>query len=155
MPTIRLILPRQICLSQRELYYLLIHIFKNQRDLNNTLLDACATLGVPRFALNIGSASRGVLAGCIRIGPPNSAAVIDGEYVGTVRGLVILSALVTGRSLQHGMYFTMYVLANWLADVIMFSNRLGLNTDRLANIRRLAAGPCHTSPISCALYHCD
>jgi DNA topoisomerase VI subunit A len=75
----------QFYLSQRELYYLLIYMFKCQNELNSTLLDACATLGVPRHALNIGTATRGVLAGCIRIAPPNSVALIDCEFVGTVR----------------------------------------------------------------------
>lgn len=72
-------------MSQRELYYLLVTFFRNQREVNLALMDACATLGVPRYALNIGAATRGVVAGCIRIGPANSAAFIDGQLVGTVR----------------------------------------------------------------------
>jgi DNA topoisomerase VI subunit A len=71
--------------SQRELYYKLVHVFSHQRELNRALLDASATLGVPRFALNIGAATRGVVAGCIRIAPPTSPALVDCEYVGTVR----------------------------------------------------------------------
>jgi hypothetical protein len=71
--------------SQRELYYLLIHIFSHQRQLNGAVLDTSAVLGVPRFALNIGAATRGVVAGCIRIAPTTSPALVDCEYVGTVR----------------------------------------------------------------------
>lgn len=71
-------------ISQRELYYLLVSIFKSQRELNTTIQDACATLGCPRFALNIDAASRGVIAGCVKIAPPTSAALVDCELVGTV-----------------------------------------------------------------------
>jgi DNA topoisomerase VI subunit A len=70
-------------MSQRELYYLLIKHFQSQRELNVALQDACATLGVPRYALNIGAATRGVLAGTIQIGPAASAGLVDGAMVGS------------------------------------------------------------------------
>lgn len=76
------LLQKQTFLSQRELYYLLIAHFKNQLELNVALQDACATLGVPRYALNICAATRGVVAGCIQIAPATSAAFIDGALVG-------------------------------------------------------------------------
>jgi DNA topoisomerase VI subunit A len=71
--------------AQRELYYMLVHVFSNQRELNRALLNVSATLGVPRFALNIGAATRGVVAGCIKIAPATSPALVDCEYVGPVR----------------------------------------------------------------------
>lgn len=77
------LLVRNVILSQRELYYRLIKFFKNQRELNDALLDACATIGVPRHALNIGAATRGVLAGAILIGPARSASFVDGTMVGS------------------------------------------------------------------------
>lgn len=72
-------------ISQREMFYLLIDSFKNQQQLNDTILDASATLGVPRFALNIGSATRGVVAGCLRLAMAGSLYQVDCENVGTVR----------------------------------------------------------------------
>lgn len=72
-------------ISQRELFYLLIDSFKDQQQLNNTVLDVSATLGVPRFALNIGAATRGVLAGCLRLAMAGSLYQVDCEYVGSVR----------------------------------------------------------------------
>lgn len=72
-------------ISQRELFYVLIDSFKDQHQLNDTVLDVSATLGVPRFALNIGAATRGVLAGCLRLAMAGSLYQVDCEYVGTVR----------------------------------------------------------------------
>lgn len=72
-------------ISQREVYYLLIDLFDNQQQVNDTILDASATLGVPRFALNIGAATRGVLAGCLRLATSGSVYQVNCEHVGTVR----------------------------------------------------------------------
>lgn len=79
------LLRREKRISQRELFYLLIDSFKNQQQLNDTVLDVSATLGVPRFALNIGAATRGVLAGCLRLAVAGSLCQVDCEYIGTVR----------------------------------------------------------------------
>lgn len=72
-------------MSQRELYYLLIESFSNQRQLNDIVLDASAVLGVPRYALNIGAATRGVLAGCLNLALAESTSRVDCEFVGIVR----------------------------------------------------------------------
>lgn len=70
-------------LSQRELYYRLIKEFGSQRELNDSVQDACATIGVPRHALNIGAATRGVIAGDIVVGPAGSASYVDLTMVGS------------------------------------------------------------------------
>lgn len=70
--------------SQRELYYLLIHLFSSQPQCNATIQDASATLGVPRYALNIGAATRGVVAGSLRIATASSSYHVDCEHVGMV-----------------------------------------------------------------------
>lgn len=69
--------------SQRELYYMLVAYFRNQAQLNKAVQDACATLGVPRCALGIGAATRGVVGGCVRIAPADSVGVVNGEAVGS------------------------------------------------------------------------
>lgn len=74
--------------SQREMYYMLIHLFKSQIRLNDTVLDLSAMLAVPRYALNIGAATRGVLAGCVRLAFFGSPYRVDCEYVGIVSNLV-------------------------------------------------------------------
>lgn len=71
-------------ISQREIFYMLIESFKNQEQLNRTILDASATLGVPRYALNIGAATRGVIAGCLELATAGSLYKVDCRYVGTV-----------------------------------------------------------------------
>lgn len=102
LPVARMIAVLSVChgllisgtvVSQRELFYLMVSVFRNQRELNLALLEACATLGVPRYALNVGAATRGVVAGCILLGPSNSANFVDGQHVGTVRSHVMHSAL--------------------------------------------------------------
>lgn len=85
-------------IAQRELYYLLIDSFDNQQQLNDIVLDASATLGVPRFALNVGAATRGVVAGCLRLATSGSVYQVDCEHVGTVRtwaGLQLRLSLLT------------------------------------------------------------
>lgn len=54
-------------LSQRQLYYQLVDIFTDQIDLNDTLLDVSATLNIPRYLMNVGTATRGVVAGILCI----------------------------------------------------------------------------------------
>lgn len=73
--------------SQREMYYMLIHSFKSQIVLNDTILDLSGMLAVPRYALNIGAATRGVLAGCVRLAVFGSPYRVDCEHVGIVSGL--------------------------------------------------------------------
>lgn len=81
---VHLLLRERRRISQRELYYLLIESFSCQEQLNGVVLDASAVLGVPRYALNIGAATRGVVAGCLRIATANSLYHVDCEYVGSV-----------------------------------------------------------------------
>lgn len=71
--------------SQRQLFYTLLHAFPTQMHLNEAVLDASATLGVPRYLLNVGAATRGVVAGCISVYPNASRHAVDCEYVGPVR----------------------------------------------------------------------
>lgn len=71
-------------ISQRELFYLLIESFSSQQQLNDNILDVSATLGVPRYALNIGAATRGVLGGCLKVALSGSLNYIDCEFVGAV-----------------------------------------------------------------------
>lgn len=78
------LLARNVTVSQRELYYRLVRFFRSQRELNDSLQDACATVGVPRHALNIGAATRGVMAGEIVVGPARSASYVDLTMVGSV-----------------------------------------------------------------------
>lgn len=82
------LLKEDLVVSQRELFYLLVNCFKCQRELNLAVMDVSATLGVPRFALNIDAGSRGLVAGCVKIALATSASLIDCEYVGTVRLIV-------------------------------------------------------------------
>ncbi len=70
--------------SQRELYYILASSFSDQRELNLALFDSCATLGVPRWSLNVGAATRGVLAGCLIVAPDDSSNLVDCTRVGPV-----------------------------------------------------------------------
>eukprot|EP00171_Calliarthron_tuberculosum_P005562 IDg5562t1 len=70
-------------LSQRQLYYELVEIFTDQRDLNDTLLDASATLNVPRCLMNVGTATRGVVAGNLSIAALEGRSGIDCTCVGT------------------------------------------------------------------------
>lgn len=77
------LLVRNVCLSQRELYYRLVTFFRGQRELNDSVQDACATVGAPRHALNIGAATRGVMAGEITVGPARSASYVDLTMVGS------------------------------------------------------------------------
>lgn len=61
--------------SQRELYYMLLRhheqsslvLFPSQQQLNETVMDVGAILHCPRAALNVGAATRGVVAGCVTI----------------------------------------------------------------------------------------
>lgn len=61
--------------SQRELYYMLLRhqeqsslvLFPSQQRLNETVMDVAAILHCPRAALNVGAATRGVVAGCVTI----------------------------------------------------------------------------------------
>lgn len=105
-------------ISQRELFYLLIDSFKNQEQLNDTILDASATLGVPRFVLNIGAATRGALAGCLRLATAGSLYQVDCEYVGTVRpwrstrSSVFLSDVCSMLTLLHALLHTFHVAQN-------------------------------------------
>lgn len=85
MSTIQRLLLSGQRISQRELFYRLMDLFDNQNQLNNIVLDVSAALGVPRYALNIGAATRGVLAGSLRIALSGSPYFVDCEYVGTVR----------------------------------------------------------------------
>lgn len=70
--------------SQRELYYMLVHMFKLQIELNRTVSKVSTILGVPRYALNIDAASRGVLAGCVTLALTGSHYCIDCRHVGCV-----------------------------------------------------------------------
>lgn len=69
--------------TQREMYYILIDSFRSQADLNHTVLDASAALGVPRCMMNVDAATRGVVAGCLKIFTRASPAVVNCEAVGT------------------------------------------------------------------------
>lgn len=71
--------------SQRELYYMLIHMFRSQIELDRTVSKVSTILGVPRYALNIDAASRGVLAGCVTLALTGSNFRIDCRHVGSVR----------------------------------------------------------------------
>lgn len=71
-------------ISQRELFYMLIGSFDTQAQLNKIILDVSAMLGVPRYALNIGAATRGVMAGNICIATSGSIYKVDCEHVGAV-----------------------------------------------------------------------
>ena len=73
-----------IRISQRQLYYILITTFRDQTELNNFILDVSASLRVPRYALNIGAATRGVIAGCLDVVTCGSTHKIDCRYVGSV-----------------------------------------------------------------------
>lgn len=90
------LLVRNVRLSQRELYYRLVSFFRSQRELNDSVQDACATVGVPRHALNIGAATRGVMAGEITVGPARSASYVDLTMVGSA-GWPIPGCLKTVR----------------------------------------------------------
>lgn len=90
LATIHYLLINNRRVSQRELYYMLVHSFKSQAQLNDVVLDVSAMLAVPRYALNIDAATRGVLAGCIHIAIYGSPYQIDCEYVGVVRILLPL-----------------------------------------------------------------
>lgn len=74
--------------SQRELYYMLVHTFHSQIELNLTVSKVSTILGVPRYALNIDAASRGVLAGCVTLGLTGSNFRIDCRHVGSVRSFL-------------------------------------------------------------------
>lgn len=70
--------------SQRELYYILIHLFDSQVALNRTVLRVSAILDVPRFALNIDGAPRGIMAGRVKVALTSSDFFIDCRHVGCV-----------------------------------------------------------------------
>lgn len=61
--------------SQREMYYMLLRhheqsslvLFPSQQRLNDIIMDVAAILHCPRAALNVGAATRGVVAGCVTI----------------------------------------------------------------------------------------
>lgn len=72
-------------ISQRHLFYQLINFFSNQQEVNETVLDASAVLNVPRYLLNIGAATRGVVAGKLSISEPKASSWIDCSHVGNVR----------------------------------------------------------------------
>lgn len=78
---------------QRELFYVLIHSFQCQRQLNATVQDVSATLAVPRYALNIGASTRGVIAGSLRVALCGSPYQVDCQYVGSVSSLTIFIVL--------------------------------------------------------------
>lgn len=89
-------------ISQRELYYLCIDSFDNQQQLNQAVLDVSAMLAVPRYALNIGAATRGVVAGCLRVATCGSVYHVDCKHVGTVRnGLLVNSDVRFLRRCMH------------------------------------------------------
>ncbi|CAN8073153.1 unnamed protein product [Agarophyton chilense] len=69
-------------ISQRELFYMLVSSFDSQAQLNRMILDVSALLGAPRYALNIGAATRGVIAGKICVALSGSPYKIDCEFVG-------------------------------------------------------------------------
>lgn len=74
--------------SQRELYYRLIDSFDNQAQLNNMVLDVSALFRAPRYALNVGAATRGVVAGNLCIAIAGSPYKVDCEHVGSVSSLL-------------------------------------------------------------------
>lgn len=74
--------------SQRELYYRLIDSFDSQAQLNNMVLDVSALFRAPRYALNIGAATRGVIAGNLCIAITGSPYKVDCEHVGPVSSLL-------------------------------------------------------------------
>lgn len=63
---------------------MLVHMFNSQVELNRTVAKVSALLDVPRFALNIDAASRGVLAGCVTLALSGSPFRIDCRHVGSV-----------------------------------------------------------------------
>lgn len=96
---------RRVC--QRQLYYTLIKSFESQAQLNSVILDVSAMLRVPRYALNIGAATRGVIAGCVSIGMCQSTFQIDCEHVGVygwpIPGdiRVVTSMVVSAKSARY------------------------------------------------------
>ncbi len=71
--------------TQRQIYYALMHLFSDQDQLNRTILLCTSVLGVPRCMLGIGTATRGVVAGRLYIAEPGAPTAIDCAVVGTVR----------------------------------------------------------------------
>lgn len=73
--------------TQRQIYYALMHLFSNQQQLNRTILLCTSVLGVPRYMLGIGTATRGVVAGRLYIAEPGANTAVNCATVGTVSEL--------------------------------------------------------------------
>lgn len=103
--------------SQRQLYYMLVHLFPSQYALNDTVLDVSATLAVPRYALNVGAATRGVVAGSVCIGVPQSRVDVDCRFVGSVRSYFLPECIFfASRTLTSGFLFLFLSTEDRLAN---------------------------------------
>ena len=71
-------------ISQRQLYYILVHVFPSQNEFNSTVLRIANLLSIPRYNLNINAATRGVVAGNLFVSNPGARACVDCTCVGTV-----------------------------------------------------------------------
>lgn len=125
-------------MSQREMYYLLVESFSSQRRLNEIILDASAVLRVPRYALNIGAATRGVLAGCLHLALAESSYRVDCEFVGIVR--------FNAKPLMHSLY---HLTNTWLARLPFPGPVL---TEWVANSRRCKSSKLYHCALQCTLY---
>lgn len=63
--------------TQRELFYLLRRAFDSQTQVNEMVLDVSGVIGVLRYAMSIGAATCGVMAGCIQVGLSESTSFVD------------------------------------------------------------------------------
>lgn len=131
-------------ISQREMFYMLIDSFKNQAQLNCTVLDASATLGVRRYALNVGAATRGVLAGCLELATAGSMYKVDCRYVGTV--WIILR--------RPCIFFRPDVAQEGLtSNSVTCPVDIARLTERMANTRRRASCLFANSTLQRAIHH--
>lgn len=70
--------------TQRQVYYALMHLFPDQEQLNRTIILCTSVLGVPRWMLGIGTATRGVVAGRLFVAEPGALTAVNCANVGTV-----------------------------------------------------------------------
>lgn len=113
--------------TQREIYYMLIESFVSQAELNDRILDCSACLGVPRCMMNIDVATRGVVAGCIKITTQVQTAIVDCEAVDTsgwpIPGDIqeVLSCQIVSRAL--------YIVGTLFASLRRVVRRLKYSSD--------------------------
>lgn len=70
--------------TQRSLFYRLVHLFDSQMEVNNLVLELAASLECPRHALLVSASPRGVVAGDIFLRSKDGDFDVDGNMAGPV-----------------------------------------------------------------------